>query len=148
MKTLFVSGALFLVTLTASADPAPVRNLATYRANQALKANFGEVENVDWKLAMGNMVRADFDQEGASYSLFFNAEGDLLATTRKLAENEMPFALRKAIAAKFGKGTTQEAFELQNDEGQAWFFRAVHKGKTSVWKGYDNGRIEAFDLKP
>jgi hypothetical protein len=147
MKTLLLTGALALSTLFTQADPTRINSAAQYRANSNLQSMFGNVRNVNWQPAINNMLRASFNSYGENISVFFDASGEYLATTRELTVLSVPMPLRLAIEEKFEGQVPAQVFELISDQDQGWFFKANNaKGKAQVWKGYENGRIEAYML--
>ena len=145
MKTLLLTGALALSTLFTQADPTPTNSTAQYRATANLQSMFGNVRNVNWQPAINNMLRASFSSFGENISVFFDASGEYLATTREVTVVSVPMPLRLAIEEKFEGQVPAQVFELISEQDQGWFFKTTNaKGTAQVWKGYENGRIEAF----
>ncbi|MCU0396252.1 MAG: hypothetical protein MUF29_10100 [Chitinophagaceae bacterium] len=145
MKRHLLTGALALASLLTYADPTPASGIRNFRASENLKALFGNVRNVDWQPAMNSMIKASFTSYEEEISVFFNAEGEYVATTRAVTTSELPMRLRLAMEQKFGSTPIEQLFELTSEKDNSWYFQTTDKkGRKRVWRGFENGRIEDF----
>ncbi|HSC54006.1 MAG TPA: hypothetical protein VLC98_10310 [Phnomibacter sp.] len=148
MKTLILAGSLVLASLTSLAGPTPKKaSPLNYRATQNLYAMYGQLDNVEWRPSINNMVRADFEEDGTYYAIFFNEEGEFLAETKKVERNELPAQLRRTSSQKFKDVTVLEMLELTSEAEHLWFFKTVSDGQVKIWKGTQSGGIEQFGKK-
>jgi hypothetical protein len=145
MKTRLLTGAFALASLFAYADPTPASGIRNFRAAENLKALFGNVRNVDWQPAMNSMIKARFTSFDEEISVFFNAEGEFVATTREVKTSDLPMRLRLAMEEKFGNTPIEQLLELTSENDNSWYFQTTDKkGRKKVWRGFENGRIEDF----
>jgi hypothetical protein len=150
MKTLILAGALAFTSFATLANPTPAATATKtlhYQATQNLYALYGQLENVEWRNSINNMIRADFVEDETSYAIFFSAEGEFLAETKKVTRTDLPLALRKSTDQKFKELTLIESLELTNSDEHVWFFKTEAEGKTIIWKGYQTGSIELYSKK-
>jgi hypothetical protein len=148
MKTLILAGALAITSLATQASPTPkATNMISYRATQNLYALYGQLDNVEWRKSINNMIRADFEADETSYAIFFTADGEFLAETKKVTRTDLPLALRKTTDQKFKEVNLIESLELTSSDEHVWFFKTESEGKTTIWKGQQTGNIEEYKKK-
>ena len=148
MKTLLLAGALAFSSIVSFASPTPnANNTLSYRATQNLYSLYGQLENVEWRKSINNMIRADFVQDETSYAIFFSADGEFLAETKKVTRADLPLALRKKTDQKFKEVNLIESLELTSADEHVWFFKTESAGKTTIWKGQSSGSIEEYNKR-
>ena len=147
MKTLILAGILAVQALTAAAVPGRQTITPNHVSQKNLMELYGDLKNVKWYAAKDNMHKAVFSVLDDTISVFFDQNGDYIATTQNCGLNELPTRLRIAVTNKFGDTPIQSCFELESNEEHAWFFETTTaKGKRKVWKVTEGGRIEGVDI--
>jgi hypothetical protein len=148
MKTLLLAGAFAISSIVTLASPTPnATNTLSYRATQNLYSLYGKLENVEWRNSINNMIRADFVEDETSYAIFFSADGEFLAETKKVTRTDLPLALRKKTDQKFKEMNLVESLELTSADEHVWFFKTESAGNTKIWKGYQSGTIEEYNKR-
>jgi hypothetical protein len=147
MKTLLLAGFLAVQTLAAPAMPGAKTTTTNYVAQKNLIDLYGDIKNVSWYPAIDNMIKAVFYVGDDAISVFFQQNGEYIATTHYCDLDELPTRLRIALANKFGDTPIQSCFELESPNEHAWYFETkTEKGKKKVWKVTEGGRIEGVDV--
>jgi len=119
------------------------KNVATYRTNQSLVAEFGDVDNLKWSAASNNLTRADFTVDDQAITAFFDDAGEYVASTRVLTLNDLPKKLKSTVTKKLvGENITNILYMTAKEES-SYFIETQTDGVRKVWKGQEFG-----DLKP
>jgi hypothetical protein len=128
-----------------AAGPKNKRTLpGLHRAEQTLFQEFGVKTDVSWAVAEGDLLRAQFDDEGSTVNAFINGEGELVATTRDISFFDMPRELRKAVSKKLGYVEPSGVVEFTSDSEMAYFVEATINGERRIYKGYSNGNLALY----
>lgn len=144
MKTLLLSTAFAFVTLLATASGTKEKNVATYRTNQSLVAEFGDVDNLKWSAASNNLTRADFTVDDQAITAFFDDAGDYVASTRVMTLNDLPKKLKSTVTKKLsGENITNILYMTAKDES-SYFIETQTDGIRKVWKGQDFGDLRLY----
>jgi hypothetical protein len=144
MKSLMLSAAIALSSFAATASDTKGSKILSYRANENLFLQFGEVENVQWRPALNNMVRADFNVNDESVTAFFASDGEFIASTKNITRNQLPVRLRKEFDKKVGDAEITKMFELNSAVEHCYFVETIVEGKVKIWKGTDYGSMQQY----
>ncbi|HMP93838.1 MAG TPA: hypothetical protein PKD90_13240 [Phnomibacter sp.] len=139
MKKLFLALAIGCSSLAALA--APTETKVTYRAQQGLMRDFGNIENVTWSSAKNDLLRATFEVDGQTVSAFYSADGQHIGTTVVYQRSELPLRLRMAIDRQLADYTLDEILEYQSESDNAYYLRATKNGESKIFKGTANGTL-------
>jgi hypothetical protein len=141
MKTKLLTAMLALLTAGAFASGPKKGAILNYRAQENLNSLYGKVKDLTWSEARNNLVRADFTSGDESISTFFDAQGEVVATTRNISREQLPLRLRLDLDQRFADATILQMFELSNQTEHAYYIELQDKGKRRMMKGYDYGRL-------
>lgn len=147
MKALLLSGLLAVSTLAVSAKAPRKGQALNYRAHQNLQSLFGRVKDLTWSEARNNMIRADFTSGDESISTFFDENGEVIATTRTITRDQLPWKLRLDLDQRFADARIINMFELSNQSELAFYIELEKDGKRSTLKGYEYGRLSYVHLQ-
>ena len=121
MKKVFLTiatAALFSVTVFA-ADGGKKGNgntaTASYSVQQAFNADFADAKNVVWTVTK-NCQKAEFIEDGARKTAFYNLAGDFLGLTQVIGYNAIPAKSQKLIADKYKGYTPDHVIVYQANE--------------------------------
>lgn len=147
MKKLVLTTCVAVVSLLAFAKPPKKDNskgLYTYAANQSLKTMYGKVDNLTWSQTKNHMLRANFTQEGEALSVFFDENGNYVATTSEISIEQVPSAARKAIKSKSEGNEVLGLVQYSSDTEMAYFLELNEGGKHAIYKVSGRGVISKF----
>lgn len=143
MKTILLSASL-VFSLLAGASGTKEKNAASYRAIQSFKTEFGQVEDVKWSSAMNNMTKADFILDDEPVTAFFDEAGEFVASTRAVAFETLPKALRTSFNAKMPGAKILTLFEVSSQQERVWFLQTQYNNEVKVWKGSAQGNLSRY----
>lgn len=141
MKRYLLAAAFGLVSLASFANNGSKSIKAPFAAKERFKEQFGNVKEVAWSEAQGNLIRADFVQEGQSITAFYDKSGEPVATTIAMEKSQLPYRLRLALEKELKGQTIDELFYVDAPEQTAYFFSYNDNGRKKIFKAYDNGSI-------
>jgi hypothetical protein len=140
MKRILFAIAFGITTLAASANAKETK--VTYHALQSFQRDFGNIENVTWTNAKDNLFRASFDADGQTISVYYNVEGDFVATTIALEKQNLPMKTRLALNRVMADYVITELFEIQSNSETAYYAKGIKDGQTKVYKAYSDGSVK------
>lgn len=141
MKRYLLAAAFGLFSLASFANTGTQSFKAPYQAKENLKQQYGEVKDVTWKEAQGNLIRADFVQDGQAITVFYDKSGEPVATTVVVDKSQLPYRLKTALEKELKGQTIEELFYVDAPDQNAYFFSYSDNGKKKVFRAYDNGNI-------
>lgn len=113
-----------------------------YKAVQNFEASFAGANNVGWSLK-DNLSVASFTQDESNVKVFYNSEGDFIATTKEVKMDELPTFAKRIIAKKYSGYTVKEAFEFKSDDETDYFVAIENENKNIVLK-VNEGSISVY----
>ena len=130
-----------IVMLLATTAFATGGNEVTAKVQAAFQQDFSRASNVNWK-ASSDFYFASFLLNGVSIDVAYNAEGELVGTSRKIAIDQVPLAISLELAKKYsGFSVSAQATEL-NFEGQtSYYIDAQDNTQVLILKCVSNGDI-------
>ena len=72
---------------------------------------FINAENSSWS-AVSDLYRVDFSLQNQTLTAFFNADGELVASSRNIIPMQLPISLNASLEKDFGKYTIASLFEV------------------------------------
>jgi hypothetical protein len=101
------------------------------KVKTAFQKDFSTALNVTWE-KNGDLYFANFNWNASTVKAAFNADGELLSTSRKLNVSELPLKITMAIEKKYkGYKIEDNAVEIIADD-QATYNFAVSNDKKSI----------------
>jgi hypothetical protein len=138
LQTIFAAAALLLATSSfASNGPEKVSAIV----KNAFQQNFNTAQSVRWELT-DDFYFAYFKLNGNDVSVAYNEKGELVATSRVIAADQLPLSVTVEISKKYGGyNAAGRATEITYD-GQTSYYIVVENNKQSLkLKCLPNGDI-------
>jgi hypothetical protein len=142
MKKLIIA-ALAVITLTTSAF-ADSTTTVSRRVLNSFKADFKNATGIEW-VVKEDFCKASFLHEGVKMEAFYDLEGNVIGTSKAIAENQLPAAAQKKLAEKYAGYTMTEAIEFDKaNEGIRYYVSLTRNSKTIVLQVETNGTVSFF----
>lgn len=137
IKTALTAIVMLLVS-TAIADPGAD---VTAKVAAAFQQDFSRASSVTWK-EKSEFYFASFQLNGVSVDAAYNAEGELVGTSRKIAFEQVPLAVSMELAKKYKDYSISSTVVELNFEGQTSYYIDVQDNSQSLClKASSNGDI-------
>lgn len=140
MKKLFFT-ALIAVSVSISASAQSV-NQVDQKVVDNFEATYGGASNVEWTLKQ-NFTIASFVRDGRKVEVFFNTDGDFVATTTPVDIEEVPAFVKKIIQSKYNDFTVTETFKLKSYDETSYFLSVENNEEKIVLK-VNEGSVSVF----
>jgi hypothetical protein len=128
MKKLFFA-ALIAVSVSTSAFAQDV-NQVDVKAVENFESSFGGASNVEW-ISKENFTKASFIQNEQKVEVFYNLDGDFIATTTQIKMDKVPAFVKRTVAKNYSDYTVKEAFKFEANDVTAYFL-AVENEKENI----------------
>jgi hypothetical protein len=131
MKKLFIAA---MVTLTISTSAfAQDATQIDQKAVQNFESSYGGASKVEWTLK-DNFTKASFLQDEQKVEVFYNPEGDFIATTKHVKMEELPTFVKRTFTKKYSDYTVKEAFKFTAEDETEYFVSAENEKESLVLK--------------
>jgi hypothetical protein len=127
MKKLFVIITI-LVTICAASSYAQSKTPSSVL--NSFQSSFTNSENAIWSIVKG-LYRVDFIQDDQKVSAFFNADGNLIATSRNVTLLQIPMSLKSDLKKNFYDYEVSSIFEVDNEDGII-YYASIKNHKTEL----------------
>ncbi len=144
MKKLFFA-ALIAVSVSASAFAQDV-NQIDEKAVADFESVFTGASNVEW-ISKENFTKASFLQNDQKVEVFYNLDGEFIATTTQIKMDKVPTFVKRIIAKNYSDYTVKEAFTFQADDENAYFISAENEKENVVLK-VNGGMFSVYSRTP
>lgn len=134
MKKLILA-ALIAIFISGSAF-AQDENQIDHKAVENFEATFSGASNVEWT-SKENFTKASFMQNEQKVEVFYNPNGDFIASTSQVAMEEVPTFVKRIFAKKYSDYTVKEAFKFRAQDETDYFISAENEKETIVLKVKD-----------
>lgn len=146
MKRLFCMALAGVFALSAQAFTTGKSHLPPQQARYNFAREFGEIKDVQWGTIKEDVTKASFMLDDQEVTAFFDAAGDLLATSVSLQKNHLPVKLRLAIDAKFPGVSFLEMYYVEYFSETAYYFSLMENGQRKTYQAFANGRMYEVKL--
>ncbi|TCJ13152.1 hypothetical protein EPD60_13880 [Flaviaesturariibacter flavus] len=116
MKTILFALSIFAASICNSARAA--ETIENPQALAAFTAQFGKATGAQWT-ETGAFYQVRFTLDGVVSNAWYDAEGSLVALTRKQSVESLPASLRAALDLK--QRWVSDLTELETESGITWF---------------------------
>ncbi len=131
MKKLIIA-ALIAVAVSTSAF-ATDKNQIDEKAVENFESAYGGASDVEW-VSKENFTKASFIQNEQKVEVFYNLDGDFIATTTQIKMDYVPTFVKRIVAKSYSDYTVKEAFKFQADDETAYFISAENEKENVVLK--------------
>lgn len=113
----------------------------TAKVKVAFEKDFKKAENVSWQ-NIKDIYFASFTMNDIIINAAYNAEGELVGTSRKIAAAQLPLTISLVLSKKYSDYTLQEdATEISFDDEIHYFVRVASTKQTLRLNCNTNGEI-------
>jgi len=127
MKKIFIAATL-IAALTTSAIASPRTDA---KALKHLTSQFKDATNISWKTT-DNYTKATFNWNSQVIEVFYNNDGEHIATGRHISEDALPLNALKVINDKYKDYKPSEAIEMDNVESGTDYYVSLVKDQEKV----------------
>ncbi len=144
MKRLMIVAVIGLAGLATQAMPNGKSFNFYPKAKATFTEQFGQVKDVTWQPCKDHatqVVKAIFKMDDEEVTAFFNADGELIATTVSLEKSQLPMRLRQALEKELNGMTIDELFHVDAPDENAYYVAVNSTDGKKVYRGYANGHL-------
>lgn len=135
---------MLLATVTGTAFAADRNNLPEFKGAKHFVANFPGATEVDCKIT-GQFTKVDFTWKELKLEVFYDAEGNLLATCRRISFNNLPLALQINVSKEYPGFVPTEVSEFNDaTDGLCYYVTVTDPQKTYLLHVSTSGSINVF----
>ena len=140
-KSLVAAGLGIILSLSAFATTGK----DNAKALQHFTSTFAGAQNVRWK-TISNFSEVEFTWAGQAMAVFYsNADGQYVATTRKIDFNALPISTITAIREQYAGYTITEGAEIEHvDDGLSYYVSLENGKKKIILKANGSGGLDVF----
>ncbi len=140
MKKLLFSALIAVSISTGSFAQDVIAN--NQKAIDNFESLFSGASNVAW-VAKEKLTIASFVQDQSKVEVFYNPDGDLIATTKEVKMDDLPTFAKRIISKKYSDYTVKEVFLFKADE-ETNYFISIENEKESLVLKVNQGSISAY----
>lgn len=111
---------------------------------KSFKKEFAGAENATWQEVGSGILRVTFSYQHKNVSAFFDADGDVIATSTFVSEEHLPLPVLKAVNEKYSDFKKTEIVEYTMDNETKYLITIVNGNENMVLKVGGNGSIEVY----
>jgi hypothetical protein len=135
MKTILFALSLFAASIFNQANAAGT--FENPQAQASFESQFGKATNVQWT-ETGAFYQVRFTLDGIVSEAWYNAEGTLVALTRKQSVDSLPASLRAALDLK--QRWVSDLTEVESESGTTWYITLEDADRKVVLQSSAGGR--------
>ncbi|MFL9485361.1 hypothetical protein ACI6Q2_21445 [Chitinophagaceae bacterium LWZ2-11] len=139
MKKLIIAAAFVLTVLT-GAIAAP----ASFKGEVHFKANYPKATNISYKM-VGTLTEVNFTLNGQDLQAFYNEDGSLVATSKRIKLADLPLRAQAEIQSKYKDFDVREIIEMdQEEEGVSFYASLENDTKKLILNVTTQGNVNVF----
>lgn len=124
MQQLSIAAILFLSVCTRSFAGDPVEKIPTFKGMENFKRTFPQASNVKCKNT-NDLTDVSFLWQGLQLEVFYDKEGNTLATSRQLSEENLPLNIQLGLKKHYPGYAVKEAFEYNDSDNSLSYYVTV-----------------------
>lgn len=140
MRKLFIT-VLLAVAVAAGAFAAPKEVSSAILAKFAVE--FKKASDVTWIITL-DYTKAEFMEDDKKMEAYFNADGDIIATSKSINPDDLPVNAKRSYAKKFAGYNVIEAIRLEGFDEAAYYISGENDKETVILKVNENGQVSVF----
>lgn len=140
MKKLFFA-ALLAVAVAGSAFAADTKISSAVLSS--FKNEFKQASNVSWKTGAG-YTKASFTLDNQQMEVFYNAEGNVIASSRNIGLDELPVRAKRNFSKHFTGYTVNQAIKIDGEDEKAYYISAENEKESVIVKIDDADAMSIF----
>jgi hypothetical protein len=134
MKRLFVTLAIFAISLSSFANPTDKVSAA---ALTSFNNTFKNITDVEWTVG-DNFYKANFSLNGQYVNAFYDVNGEMLALTKNISSTQLPLTLQTSLKEQSKNFWIADLFEVANNEGTTYYVTLENGDTKLVLKSESN----------
>lgn len=139
----FIIATLITVAIGSSAFAADVSKVS-FRVLNAFEAQFAGATDVAWTVT-SDYTKAKFSIEGETVEAFFNGNGEVIGTSRKVEFKRLPLSAIQKIKKSYAKYQVTETIEFEMS-GDRRFYVSIEDGTDrKILEVSLYGQVSVFD---
>jgi hypothetical protein len=144
-KTLIMKKLLLTVLLAvtvargAFATPKEVNSAILAR----FEAEFKKASAITW-VVTADYTKAAFTADYTKMEAYYNAKGDIIATSKSINPDELPADAKRSFAKKFADYNIIEAIRFEGFDEAAYYISGENEKETVILKVDENNRVTVF----
>jgi len=103
-------------------------------AIQSFKTTFAQASEVSWSVS-NNLYLANFALNGQYATVFYDAEGSLVATARNISSLQLPITLQADLRKDYAEYWISDLIEVTNADGINYFVTLQSGDNKLILKG-------------
>jgi hypothetical protein len=139
MKNLIILAMFVTLATSAYADS----SLVSYKVLKSFNTDFYDATNVKW-VTTREYSKAEFLWEDEKMEVFYTLEGDLIGSTKVVAVDKLPSALKRSISKKAAGYTIVEAISFQCPDDECYYILLENEKENIILKGTKAGTLSLF----
>ncbi len=140
MKKLFFA-ALLAISVATSAFAAGTN--VNYSTLKNFKTEFKNASNISWT-ATDDFAKATFTVNDVKMEAFYNAEGELIGTSKSIGLDELPVNAKRTFAKKYDGYTVKEVIHFEGAKESAYFLSASNDTESVILKVGENEQLSTY----
>lgn len=109
----------------------------------ALETSFSDVKDASWTI-VGNYYKAEFAIDEQNISAYFNYEGELIATGRKINVSQLPISLQLDLKSTYKDFTVTQSVEVDVKDEPTYYLSIETPTKTLQLSSTSFGKWETY----
>ena len=143
MKKRILLLSIALVSLTAFSFAADAPATISKNALVSFNKQFSSAKDIKWE-HRANFEKAEFNYNGIVLYAYFNNNGDLLAVTRFISPNQLPFELLSSLKKDHSGYWVSDLFEIHTEAGTAYYATLENADQVTILKSEGTSGWQIF----
>ena len=101
---------------------------------QSFKSTFAQASEVNWSVS-DNLYKAEFALNGQYASVFYEADGNLVATMRNISSQQLPITLQASLKKEYADFWISELIEVTNADGISYYVTIQNGDNKLILRG-------------
>lgn len=139
----FIIATLITVAIGSSAIAADVSKVS-FRVLNAFEAQFAGATDVAWTVT-ADYTKAKFAIEGETVEAFFNGNGDVIGTSRKVEFKRLPLSAIQKIKKSYPKYQVTETIEFELSGDRRYYVSIEEGSDRKILEVSLYGQVSVFD---
>jgi hypothetical protein len=140
MKKLLIT-LLFVVAAITGVFAAPKKVSSAILAN--FESQFETASDVTW-LVTNDYTKAAFIEDDRTMEVYYNPNGDIIASSRSITMDELPVNAKRIFAKKFAGYTVTEAIRLEGFGEDCYYISGENEKDTVIYKVDENNEVSLY----
>jgi hypothetical protein len=124
MKQLSIAAILFLSVCTRSFAGDPVEKIPAFKGIENFKRTFPQASQIQCKNT-NDLTEVSFIWQGLQLEVFYDKEGNTVATSRQLSEGNLPLNIQLNLKKQYPGYAVQQAIEFNDSDNSLSYYVTI-----------------------